>query len=121
MIVYFSKKSKNTLFVFCFTLGFLSTYAYGFFVYVQMHASSKNTIQIVPKGERGTTPFDQKGDSGATKTPSLEYLFVASKKGTYYYPISCSKARTLSVKNMLYFKDKMSAQGAGYKPYNGCK
>ncbi len=50
-----------------------------------------------------------------------ENPYVASKKGKYYYPSNCSKAKALSVKNMLYYKDKMSAEAAGYKEYLQCK
>ncbi len=49
-----------------------------------------------------------------------QYPFVASKRGVYYYPINCPKAQGLSSKNTLYFKDKIAAEDAGYKPNSSC-
>jgi hypothetical protein len=64
----------------------------------------------------------------SSKSPSIpdtsqleQKPFVASKRGKYYYPSNCAKAKALSVNNMLYFKDKMSAEGAGFVAYLGCK
>jgi hypothetical protein len=46
--------------------------------------------------------------------------FIASKRGKYYYPKKCDRAKSLSTQNMLYFKDKMSAEAAGFKAFLGC-
>lgn len=119
MIVYFLKKSKKTYIqwgtALCLTLIIL----YMSFVFAQKLKNTP-TIQYIKKdlieqdqniSKNVQTPLDpEKGD----------YLYVASKKGTYYYPKNCSKAKALSIKNMLYFKDKTTAEGAGYKPHTSC-
>jgi hypothetical protein len=42
--------------------------------------------------------------------------FVASKRGTYYYPVSSKEAERLVPENRLYFRTEQEAKNAGYKP-----
>lgn len=46
--------------------------------------------------------------------------FVASSRGKYYYPVSCSKARGLSEKNKLFFDTKEEAEAKGFKAHSDC-
>jgi len=124
MIVYFWEKSKKTYIwwgslLLCSLLGL-----YMFFVWNQIQNHSDQTLQVI-RNAPSTPLFEVEG---VEKNPistlnSLvgDYAFVASKRGKYYYPKACSKAKTLSIKNMLYFKDKMSAEAAGFIAYSGCK
>lgn len=114
------KKSKIQYKRWGISIGIIMLEGYMVFVWSKMLLQNNQTIQILI----------QKGDILEEKTVSSpiireipqkgEYSFVASKRGTYYYPLNCSKARTLSTKNMLYFKDKMSAEQAGYKAHKDC-
>ena len=49
------------------------------------------------------------------------YLFVASKRGKYYYPINCSLAQQLSKQNKVYFKSKKEAEAKGYQFNQKCQ
>ena len=41
--------------------------------------------------------------------------FVASKKGSYYYPVLSASAENLAPANRIYFKDEAAAKAAGFK------
>jgi hypothetical protein len=114
MIVYFLTKSKAGRGL-LLGLGLVLA-GYAQFVFIGGVSGHPQTLHIV-KGNVSETVFQPIG-VGETSAP--QHPFVASKRGTYYYPSSCSRARTLSVKNMLYFKDISAAEAAGYKPYSGC-
>lgn len=119
MIVYFFKKSKRAkavLFI-VFTVLIL---IYVCFILGRLHQSNQFTIQIIRK-EVISTSFEEptlEAKEGNIFNP--QFPFVASKRGIYYYPVNCSKAKALSIKNMLYFKGKMEAEVVGYKPHSGC-
>jgi hypothetical protein len=120
MIVYFSEKSKKAcrdggIFV---LLGVSALYC--LFVWSKILKEDLVTIQIVRSEAFFEVKDAVKSEAFVEKGVEGEFAFVASKKGVYYYPINCSRAKILSVKNMLYFKDKMSAEQAGYKAYSGC-
>lgn len=120
MIVYFLQKSKigqGGVF-----LGSVLVSFYVLWVFSQVLLGSRETLQIV----KSTPKYSQSTPIEPQKTPVVpavsggEYQFVASKRGKYYYPKSCSKAKSLSIANMLYFKDKIAAEAAGYVPHSGC-
>lgn len=67
-----------------------------------------NTIQASPK------PAPKAGDMGSNS-------FVASNKGSKYYPISCSAADSLKEENKVYFSTETEAQTAGYTKSSSCK
>jgi hypothetical protein len=116
MIVYFFKKSKKVALGWGIFIGGL----YMVFVFGNILQSEVSTIQILRseiKSEGQKVIFETKTQE--TEVPK-DFSFVASKRGTYYYPINCSRAQTLSVKNMLYFKDKTDAERAGYKAHKDC-
>jgi hypothetical protein len=121
MIVYFSKKSKETYIR--WGTGIVSTLIgiYIIFVWGRVLTQDVQTLQISRNSSSKTENVLEKENSEPTKLQEGDYAFVASKKGQYYYPKTCNKAKTLSAKNMLYFKDKISAEGAGFKAYLGCK
>ena len=114
MIVYFLTKSKAGRGL-ALVLGLLAC-AYVQYVFIREVSGHSLTLQIV-KARQPEVPVAPSGDTG---TQVQDHAFVASKRGTYYYPVGCSRARTLSVKNMLYFKDISAAEAAGYKAYSGC-
>ncbi|MBI3331875.1 hypothetical protein HYZ99_02845 [Candidatus Peregrinibacteria bacterium] len=41
--------------------------------------------------------------------------FVASKRGTYYYPVSSSEGNAIVPENRIYFSDASAAEARGYK------
>jgi len=47
-------------------------------------------------------------------TKPKEFLFVASSRGKYYYPIDCSLANGLKEENRIYFKTQQEAENKGY-------
>ena len=121
MIVYFKEKSKmlrEMLFI-------MATGAILYFWWLGTHLLifDTSTIQIIHKTEHQKAQITDQTSLISQKTENSvegEYLFVASSRGKYFYPKDCSRARSLSIKNMLYFKDKMTAQGQGYVEYSGC-
>lgn len=119
MIVYFLKKSKKTYKKWGINLVAAFLIFYMLFTYNQM-IRRVSTIQII---RVNTQKIEEKEKIDSLKDPPIkigEYEYVASKKGKYYYPKNCGRAQALSVKNMLYFKDKFAASEAGYMPYSGC-
>lgn len=114
MIVYFWTKSKAGQGI-CLVLVALGL-AYGQFVFLRTIQGPRFSVQIVKNQVHSVQvlPIGQE----STQVP--EHAFVASKRGKYYYPSLCSKAKSLSIKNMLYFKDISAAEAAGYQAYSGC-
>lgn len=47
--------------------------------------------------------------------PTTTGAFVASSRGTVYYPSACSAAKDLAAANRIYFKSEQEAQAAGYR------
>jgi hypothetical protein len=90
------------------------------FIMERLHASRQVTLQII------RISIDLRSSNVSQTEQKQEFEekavlpFVASKRGVYYYPVNCSKAKTLSIKNTLYFKDELEAKRAGYKPHLGC-
>ncbi len=116
MIVYFFKKSKKIALGWGIFIGGL----YTVFVFGNILQSEVETIQILrsqSKFEGSKVGFEEKTQEASVPKG---FSFVASKRGVYYYPINCSRAQALSVKNMLYFKDKTAAERAGYKAHKDC-
>lgn len=123
MIVYLTKKSKFILKYFYVVLG-LGFILYIFFVFQKIQSSNIDTIQIIQNTERQnreeTALLPPQTTEKVVSIQNEDYLFVASSKGKYYYPKNCSRAKTLSIQNMLYFKDKISAEMAGYVAHSAC-
>lgn len=46
--------------------------------------------------------------------------FVASKRGKYYYPVTCDLAKNLSPSNLIYFDTEEKAIIAGYQRQTKC-
>ncbi len=120
MIVYFFKKSKDFYKGVLLLLLISSVFSYFVFIGNKKASYRYPTLQII----HTNTEFAQKKNEMLTeaslKDKRGENLFVASRIGKYYYPINCKKAQSLSIKNMLYFKDKIDAERAGYEAYLGC-
>ncbi len=47
--------------------------------------------------------------------------FVASSRGSKYYPVSCSAGKKLKMENRIYFKTSSEAEAAGYTLSASCK
>ena len=56
---------------------------------------------------------DSVGKSISEDSHGVEY-YVASSRGKYYYPNTCSLGKSLSPKNLIKFKTEKEAQNAGY-------
>ena len=120
MIVYFFKKSKEIIKKWGIVLGWGIALTYGYFVWTQILLLEQKTLQIV-RAQVVESVTVSKSDAQVKKEEEKgDYLFVASSRGKYYYPKNCSRAKSLSVQNMLYFKDKMSAEAAGYIAHSAC-
>ncbi len=114
MIVYFWTKSKAGRGM-CLVVAALGL-AYGQFVFLKTTQGHHFSVQII-RNRTPSTPIIPLGQESAV-VPT--HAFVASKRGKYYYPSSCGKAKSLSVANVLYFKDISTAEAAGFKAYSGC-
>ena len=114
MIVYFWYKSKTGKLLIGTGLSVMGIYC--LFIYSKILKMNVQTIQIVQK-KALPEPLAQQSSRYIQNT---EYTFVASKRGKYYYPKKCDRVKSLSIQNMLYFKDKMSAEAAGFKAFLGC-
>jgi hypothetical protein len=119
MIVYFFKKSKRVKIILLIIVSVL-TLLYICFILTKLHKGNQPSIQIIRKEAIFEASEMLLLESKEGNEATSQFPFVASKRGVYYYPINCSKAKTLSVKNMLYFKDKTAAERAGYKQNLGC-
>jgi hypothetical protein len=114
MIVYFWHKSKTGKLLIAIGLSVIGIYC--LFIYSKILKMDVQTLQIVQKRsslEPLVLPVE-------VNLQNPEDAFVASKRGKYYYPKNCDRAKSLSVQNMLYFKDKMSAEAAGFKAFLDC-
>ena len=124
MIVYFLTKRKAGRVV---CLGaVLVCLGYGYYVHSRVVSDQMTTAQVVTGGvpaalgvQVATSGSEVSAGQGSLVVPE-DSAFVASKKGTYFYPISCSRAKSLSSKNTLYFKDISAAEAAGFKAFSGC-
>ena len=119
MILYFKEKSKKA----CLKWG-IFTLIYFVCLYIifvwQIQLQASTTIQII---STNSAIFEKNIKTELLNNeiiPKGDYLYISSSKGKYYYPKDCGKARVLSAKNMLFYKDKMDAEKAGYLPYLGC-
>lgn len=68
-------------------------------------------------------PLDQKTESKVeveSEKEVVRYPFVASKRGTKYYPANCPAAQKLSSKNRIGFSTEEEARAAGYTPASTC-
>ncbi len=120
MIVYFFKKSKKAAQMWGIFIGVGLVGVYMIFVLNALVKKESSTIQIIRQAHLNTVGQGSVMDGFGQKEQSSDLSFVASKRGVYYYPINCSKAKALSTKNMLYFKDKIDAEHAGYKAHKDC-
>lgn len=120
MIVYFLKKSKKHYKKWGIRAIIYILISYMMYIGIQIKFYDQRTVQIIRKNEQDKEVNFDKTNSFNNREQISDFLFVASKRGKYYYPIKCNKAQGLSPKNMLYFKDKTSAEDAGYKMISGC-
>ena len=50
-----------------------------------------------------------------------ERVYVASKNGKLYYPVSCNGAKRISEKNKVWFSSQSEAEKMGYTVSSNCK
>ena len=48
-------------------------------------------------------------------------MYLASKNGKLYYPISCTQANRISESNRIYFASSSDAEKSGYNVSSSCK
>jgi len=58
---------------------------------------------------------------GTTTTKPVSQGFVASKRGSKYYPPGCSAGKSLKQENRIFFATREEAEKAGYTPSSSCK
>lgn len=94
------------------------------FLLGRLSKEAKNAIIIEPSG-RDTSQISPESytiDSVKehTKESGIDSI-VASKRGSKYYFVWCSGAKTLSEANKIYFDSENSAQSAGYALATNCE
>lgn len=60
------------------------------------------------------------GVGNGVSSEAVRHLFVASKRGTKYYPADCPAAASLSSKNRIGFSSEDEAKAAGYSRTTSC-
>lgn len=121
MIIYFWRKSKKHYKEWGIMTFVLMVELYMYFVWSQILVKNHTTLQILVQKNLIQEDIVARNGPNVENVQMKQSAFVASKKGKYYYPSNCSKANSLSIANMLYYKNKTSAEAAGYLPYSGCK
>lgn len=94
------------------------------FLLGRLSKDAKNAIIIEPSGEKTNQiePVAYTIDNVKEQTKELGIeSIVASKRGSKYYFIWCSGAKTLSEANKIYFSSEALAQNAGYSLATNCK
>ena len=94
------------------------------FLLGRLSKDAKNAIIIEPSGEKTNQiePVAYTIDNVKERTTELGIeSIVASKRGSKYYFIWCSGAKTLSEANKIYFSSEALAQNAGYSLATNCK
>ncbi len=100
---------KKNLWLFIF--GFLSI-SMSFSIGIIIGANIISRPPLVIQKESITNIKESAGKKSITKPK--EFLFVASSRGKYYYPIDCSLANGLKEENRIYFKTQQEAENKGY-------
>lgn len=94
------------------------------FLLGRLSKEAKNAIIIEPSVQKSSqiNPSNYTIDN-ATKIAKEQGIgsIVASKRGSKYYFVWCSGAKTLSEANKIYFDSENSAQSAGYTLATNCK
>ena len=100
---------KKNLWLFIF--GFLSI-SMSFSIGIIIGANIISRPPLVIQKESITNIKESAVKKSITKPK--EFLFVASSRGKYYYPIDCSLANGLKEENRIYFKTQQEAENKGY-------
>lgn len=73
------------------------------------------SIQAIPVN----TTINQNINNNSNTLTGVKFL--ASKKGSKYYPIRCSAGKAIKLENRIYFKTEQEAITAGYSKSASCK
>ena len=65
--------------------------------------------------------MEGKNEAGNSTSTSETYLFIASKAGKKYFPVTCGSAKTIKKENAIYFKSEEEAQNSGRTKSLQCK
>jgi len=119
-----SEKGKDNLLVVVIALGLLGSFGLGRL----SNESSVHPIVIDYKEPSGSAnalsavdPLGFTLEASKTEALSSSKAIVASKRGSKYYFIWCSGAKSLSEANKIYFDTEESARAAGYEISTTCK
>lgn len=94
------------------------------FLLGRLSKDAKNAIIIEPSGVKNIQIEPVAYTIDNVKEQAIKSgidSIVASKRGSKYYFIWCSGAKTLSEANKIYFDSETSAQNAGYSLATNCK
>jgi len=94
------------------------------FLLGRLSKDAKNAIIIEPSIQKSSqiSPDSYTIDNATEKAKEMGIgSIVASKRGSKYYFVWCSGAKTLSETNKIYFDSESSAQSAGYSIASNCK
>jgi hypothetical protein len=72
------------------------------------------------KGQALANKIDLNTDKDINNT-NKERVYVASKNGKLYYPVSCNGAKRISEKNKVWFSSQSEAEKMGYTVSSNCK
>ena len=81
-------------------------------------------ISIVETSTLKGQALNNKIDSDTYKdinNTDKERVYVASKNGKLYYPVSCNGAKRISEKNKVWFSSQSEAEKMGYTVSSNCK
>lgn len=73
------------------------------------------------KASKYKKPKTSNNSNISIKDVNPNNLFLASKKGSRYYPVNCKAGQSISADNIIYFKTADEAIKAGFVISNSCK
>lgn len=79
-------------------------------------------IIIDQQNHQSTTPVLSKSVNLPTfNVATTTYKYIGNKKTKVYHKINCRYVKLIKNSNRVYFKTKLQAQKAGYRPCKVCK
>src|SRR3989338_3853881 len=82
---------------------------------IKAEYSTQNTNIVSSIAETPKIPLK------TTKTQIAGKNFVASNRGSKYYPVGCEAGKALKQENRIYFATREAAEAAGYELSSSCR
>lgn len=132
-----SSEGKNTLMAIIivlvgfgsFSLGRLSTQKSSErlkITYPALPIQNTESLVLNSQNEPNQAPTTLKATNTKTQTSlntnsNIDKNFIASNRGSKYYPARCSAGKNIKLENRIYFKTEQEAINAGYTKSTSCK